>query len=249
MARLAADFPDALIGRLPDLFQILDQHLLQRPGFAVCIDAVAARRVEGVEQFAEDIELQLGISLVADPHRPAVAEPGQPVELHFGQPACTPDAVHDLQLAGRTGRRAQQPGMPALRLFPITGAEQRIEGEGRVPEPAIPVVPVPRSADLLRQRGGRRGDDAAGRPVGQRLQRDQRPFDLIAPRPLIVRARRPFAPEPVGLLEQGHRIALRRRVDMGREPGQLERLGRTGFDRERCEGREVAIVEIDRRGQ
>ena len=48
-----------------------------------------------------------------------------------------------------------------------------MQDQRRVAHPAEAVVPVAHAADVLGQRGGRRGDDAAGRRVGERLQRDR----------------------------------------------------------------------------
>ena len=46
--------------------------------------------------------------------------------------------------------------------------------EGGVAQPAVAVVPVALAAEVLGQRGGGRGDDAAGRRVREQAQRDQR---------------------------------------------------------------------------
>ena len=53
--------------------------------------------------------------------------------------------------------------------------------ERRVAHPAVAVVPVALAARRLRQRGRRRGDDRAGRRVGQPLQRQRRALQLRAP--------------------------------------------------------------------
>ena len=66
---------------------------------------------------------------------------------------------------------------------------QRVQRERRVAQPAVAVVPVAHAADRLGQRGGRRGDDAAGRRVRQRLERDQAALDQLAVRPVDGRAR------------------------------------------------------------
>ena len=76
--------------------------------------------------------------------------------------------------AGLPGDRPQQPLAPRRGLVDVAAHHQRVEREGGVAQPAVAVVPVAHAAELLGQRRGRRGDDAAGRRVGQRLERDQR---------------------------------------------------------------------------
>ena len=69
-------------------------------------------------------------------------------------------------------------------------------GQGRVAQPAIAVVPVAFSAELLRQRRGGRGDDPAGRRVGQRLQGRQGALHRFPPSTGVAAAGGPAAPEP-----------------------------------------------------
>ena len=83
---------------------------------------------------------------------------------------------------------------PFARLVEIAGVDQREQGEGRVAEPAEAIVPVAHAADLLGDRGRRRGDDPAGRPVGQRLEGQERADDgLVLAGPVAVAAARPGA--------------------------------------------------------
>ena len=85
------------------------------------------------------------------------------------------------RLDGWPGHGAEQPLAPGAGLLEVAGDQQRVERERGVAEPAVAVVPVPHPADPLGQRRGRRGHDPAGRRVGQRLQRDQRAQDRLAP--------------------------------------------------------------------
>ncbi len=106
-----------------------------------------------------------------------------------------------------------------------------------VAEPAVPVVPVTHASDVLGQRGGGRGDDAAGRPVGERLQGDQRPDDGLAVGALIGAARHPLVPELPGLLQGTRGIQVRRLTvvrgnvsehegnDVARGHGERRRVG------------------------
>ena len=73
-------------------------------------------------------------------------------------------------------RRSQ----PRQRLRRVGEAvvEQHLEGQRRVAQPDVPVVPVAHAAELLRQARRRGGDDAAGVLVGERPQHEQRPAHL-----------------------------------------------------------------------
>src|SRR5689334_6413187 len=74
---------------------------------------------------------------------------------------------------------------------------KRLQGESRVSQPAITVVPIAHTTEALRQRGCGGGIDSAGRRVGQSLQGNERAFDGFTPWPDIRTAVAPFA--PVGL--------------------------------------------------
>src|SRR5205085_11410301 len=103
--------------------------------------------------------------------RPPVA--AKPLELRLREPPLTRRSVDDLELFGLARDGPQQPVAPLLRLVLVAGGEQGVQGERRVAEPAVPVVPVPNASELLGEgrRGGR--DDPAGRRVRQRLERDR----------------------------------------------------------------------------
>jgi hypothetical protein len=78
--------------------------------------------------------------------------------------------VQDLQVLGPAGGRPLEPPHEGVRLVAIAQGEQGVELERGVAEPRVPVVPVPRAPNLLRQRGGGGRDDGARGRVGQRLQ-------------------------------------------------------------------------------
>ncbi len=138
---------------------------------------------------------------VSDPHRLRAFIAGKPPRLPFEQPAFALDAVHDLHVAGGACRRAQQPIVPIGSFLGITRVHQRQQREGGIAQPAIAVVPVPRTAELFRQRRGGRGDNAAGRSVSQRLQRNQRTHHEVAAIALIGAAAAPVEPEILGILQ------------------------------------------------
>ena len=165
--------------------------------------SVASRLMERVHHLAEHVELTLAVGGVADANRRGAVVAGQPRDLPFGQAALAADPVHDLHLLGTAGDRAQQPLSPSLRLVVEAGIHQREQRERRVAQPAEAIVPVSAPAQLLRQRrsGGR--NDSAGRPISQRLERDQRAHNGIRAMPGRTALLRPARPERFRLLEHG----------------------------------------------
>ncbi len=104
----------------------------------------------GVHDFAEHVELQLRVRGIADAHRRRILITGQAVDFPFGEPPLAADAVHDLQLIGGAGNRAQQPFAPSPRLFVIAGVHGAEQRQGGVAQPAIAVIPIALAAEPLR---------------------------------------------------------------------------------------------------
>ena len=137
----------------------------QRPGRVIGAETRAARDVEGVEHFAVDVELELFDRPIADSDRSGAFVARQPGMFEFLEPPFARYAVENLQVVRSSGDRPQEPLVPRLRFVEDARPNQRIKGEGRVPKPAISIIPVARAAQLFRQ-GRRRGrDNAAGLPV------------------------------------------------------------------------------------
>ena len=193
---LAPHLPDARIGHTrPDGSQMLQQRPLERPPGLVDAQAAAPGLMQRVQQLAIDVELKLGVRGVADPDRTRALVSRQPRHLPLGEPPLSRQSVHDLHLLRGPGDSAQQPVSPAARLGGVARVEQRQQGPGRIAQPTEPIIPVAGAADPLRQRGGRRRDDAARRGVGQRLERDQRALHRTRPLAADAALRRPFAPK------------------------------------------------------
>ena len=192
-----ADLPDPVVGPLPVLGEIVDQGPLQPPRVAVDLQPGLTRLVEGDHHLTEHVHLPLVDRGVADPYRTRVLVAGQVVEGPLGQPAGAVDGVHHLQVLGVAGHRAQQPVAPQRGLLGVAGRDQRLERQRGVAQPAVAVVPVALAAEVLGQRRGRRGDDAAGPLVGEQPQGDERAdhdvgvgyVDPALRRPLARRAR------------------------------------------------------------
>ena len=175
-----ADLPQRAVRLLPDALEVLGEQGLQRPGVVVVGEPGLAGAVQPVEELAVDVELELAGGLVADPDRPGPLVPVEPAQLGLGEAAAPGEGVHDLQVLGVAGDGSQQPVPPGLGLGGVPAAGEGLQGECGVAQPAVAVVPVPRAADLFRQRGGGRGGDAPARGVGQRLQDQQRASHRLA---------------------------------------------------------------------
>ncbi len=147
--------------------------LMHAPVVSIRREPGPGARVGRVEHLAPDVQLKLSMGRVAHAHRGGALVPGQPRQLELGESPLAPEAVHDLELGGRAREGAEQPLPPGARLVEIAAQDQRVEREGRVPDPAQAVVPVAHAAQPLGQRGGRRGDDAAGGLVDHGLDRDE----------------------------------------------------------------------------
>ena len=224
MAALAADLPDPVVRLAPRLREMVEQPALDRPPLRVDRQAVLARLVEAVEHLAVDVELQLAARRVADPHRLRALVAVEPRQLELAQAPLARDAVHDLDV-GRIARdRPDQPAPPLSRLVRVVAVEECEQRERRVAQPAVAVVPVAHGADPLRQRGRRRGDDAAGRVVGERLEDDERPPHERCPVAREVERTRlaPLPPEALGVGERLLRVDPLRNLLVRGEPGQDE---------------------------
>jgi hypothetical protein len=99
MLRLAADFPDPLIGLTPVL-----QGGVHEPGQPLphrrhdLLSSPAELDIQGIQDHPPHVVLMLIPGAVADPDRTRSLIPGQVVQGLLGQVAFPADAVHDLQL-------------------------------------------------------------------------------------------------------------------------------------------------------
>ena len=204
--------------------------------------------MHGVGDLAVHVELELRRGRVPDPDGLRALVPGKPSDLVLGEAPLARGPVHDLELIGRSGHRAQQPVAPSPRLLVVSEADERVQRERRVTQPAVAVVPVAHAADPLGQRRGRRRDDPAGRRVRERLERDRRAVHQL--RVALVGARlRPLAP-PRGRLGDGApRVAWGWSRVVRREPREHERHGVALVDGELGDVTEILRLHRDRRVQ
>jgi hypothetical protein len=144
-----ARLPDAVVGLLPHALDVLDQRPPARPQPSVDRAEALGGQEGDAGHLAVDVQLELLARRVADPHRPGVLVPRQVGQLELGQAALAADPVHDLELRWVAGGEPQDIVAEGHRLVGVAAAEQRPEGEDRVAQPAVAVVPVrtpPRSS-------------------------------------------------------------------------------------------------------
>ena len=168
--------------------------------------------MHGAEQLAVDVELALAPGAVADPHRgglPPALEVGQ---LALGQVPLTTDAEHDLQVAvlhQGAGRRGGHVVDELVRLVRAGRHPQRLDGERRVPDPGVAVVPVPGAPDDLGQRRRGRGTDRTGRLERQRLEHPAAVVDQVSPRTDVRLVQlRPRLPRRHGVVQRRRDLLL-----------------------------------------
>ena len=95
-----------------------------------------------------------------------------------------------------------QPAGECRGLLGEPHAQQRVDGEGGIPDPGESVVPVALTTDLLREPRRRRRHQAPGRRVGHQLQRDRRALEHLPPSSGVGGLRQPGPPEADGFVHQ-----------------------------------------------
>ncbi len=142
MLRFASRLPDPLI-RLPPLgFRTLGLRLDQRPERSWQALTAARLQEHGVKRGPEDIVLALIEGSVPDPDGLSSHVPRQLRDQNLGQIAAPVDPVHDLQGAVIVALEVGDELHELVRLPVETQEVQRLEGERRVPDPRVPVVPI-----------------------------------------------------------------------------------------------------------
>ncbi len=150
--------------------------------------------------------------------------------------AITVDAVQHLQARSRPRGGLHEPPEQRLRLGAAAKAQQGVDQERRVADPAEAIVPVADATDFLRQRRRRRGYRRAARGEDHQLERQRAPDHRVAPRTVIrARGRTTLARTravvsrraSMARREREHqRFAVRRRQDDQRALAGLERQRR-----------------------
>ena len=139
--------------------------------------------------------------VVADAHRLRAAVAVEMRQLALRHSRFAEDVVQHLQARLGETRGVEEPvderGAFALEAAVVQGGD----GERRVAQPAVSIVPVADAAHRLGERCGGGGDDRAGWRVRQQLQHQHAAHDEVAIRPVVFELRRPFAPVGDGFLD------------------------------------------------
>ena len=101
----SAHLPNAFIGLPPSSRQIFRYKRLQRSAALRWLHASLECLEYSVGGLAEDVELQLLVCSVSDPHRRRILVAGQPRDDQFRQPSLAAHSVHDLDLLRAAGDR------------------------------------------------------------------------------------------------------------------------------------------------
>ncbi|OUD96467.1 hypothetical protein CMMCAS03_00465 [Clavibacter michiganensis subsp. michiganensis] len=246
----AADLPDAAVLPLPVVLDEADERALQRPGELRLADARVARGLEREHHLADHVGLVLLEGAVADAHRAGAVVAGQAREVALGEVPLAAQPVHDLHVARIPGDRPEEPRAPLVGLALEAVREEHLQGERRVAEPHVAVVPVAGPAELLGEARGRRRDDAAGVLVRQRAEHEQRPADRGLVRAGVLDGAGPRLPPLGRVLEGGVHVERRRLAAVRRVPGEREVDGLAGRHLERdavvvVRGRELGAAHDD----
>ena len=245
LLRLPARLPDPLVRVAPDLRRALCLGLHDRPEAARQARAVPGVEEDRVEDRAEDVVLPLVEGTVADPHGRSAGVAAELVTCRLVQVAPAVDAVHDLERAV-LGRLEVADELHELARLPVQIEEvERLEGERRVPDPGVAVVPVPLAARCLGERGRERGHGRARRHVGQALDRQRRALNRVAQTVIRdPRAAQPPAPEARRRVDPRRRLAVILRSSELLGPGQGAVRALAGLEDVVCADR--LALDVDR---
>src|SRR5215204_1250669 len=164
MESAGAPLPDPLV-RLAPASAHREAQTVEHPA-RVINGAPAVQEPGGaVDDLAVDVELELILSIVADPHRARPRVAFQMHQLPFGQPRLAEHVVEHLELGPGQACGVQQPANVSLCLLPVAKGVQSTQSERGVAQPAVAVVPVPYTAYGFGEggKGRRNGSEGRGR--------------------------------------------------------------------------------------
>jgi len=95
MAAFATHLPNAIVGFPLGLFQMVNKYLLDSPRILILRNPVPSRQMQGVEHFAENVQLELLMGRVADSDGPRVFVTGKPIQFQLRQSSLAGQPVHD----------------------------------------------------------------------------------------------------------------------------------------------------------
>src|SRR6266568_8281281 len=203
--------------------------------------------VDRVHELAVDVELELIVGGVPDAHRLRVRISRPVGQRLLAEVVTAIDPVHDLE-------RAVRAELPAARLDPVhegaslgeAQALERIQREGGVPDPGVPIVPVAVAPKPLREPERGRSDHGAVLGRGEEHEGQGRAVDHLPPAPPVRRSSDGPPPGVVGPLEARRHVVGRRRHGGFTRGGFLEdeRGGLAGVEPEGRDG--VPVDERER---
>ncbi len=204
----AAHLPDARIGPVPDVADVLDDVANGRPILVGDFPIGPRELVDGQDEFAVDTELKLVGRPVADAHGRRVPIAFEMVEFLFLVGRAVLETVDRLEV-GRLDRVAEfeEPVEVVHRLLGVAEVPERPHGKGPVAYPVVPVVPVAHPADHLRERGRRRGGNPTSVLIGEQFEHEVRTHHhvvgVVGKRtvPVVGTGVCPVAPELDGVVE------------------------------------------------
>jgi hypothetical protein len=249
---LVRELPEPRVGGAPPVAHVIGDLGQQLRRLRIELVALVHVGPGRVEEVAVASELELGAGLVPEPDRLRAAV-ARPVELLATTEHRAVELVDRIDVRSSRANRPQEPPERRMRLLAKADADQGLDRPARVTRPGIAVVPVAGTADPLRQRGGRRGDDRTRAAADQELEREQAAFDGVAPRAFVRVRTEPAAPGGGGPLEPGLELVARRAwawpavgVDEAEQcrpaAGDPEAAGVAGVPRERVPGSRLAVL-------
>ena len=253
MLALPLEFPDTVVGfttQLPDAVGQSFDHVPQLGG-----DEPTLALVDGhaVDHRAEDVELPLAGGAVTDAHRPGPFVAGQVLEKRFGKVRVAVDAIEDLHREVVVVGAVANPVDEVDGLLREAGAKERRDPIGRVPEPAVPVIPVAIPARVFRDGGGWRRAQGTGRRVGQQLDHQGGAPDGLLEWSLIEALLQPRGPEGARALGELGGVAAAREFPAEGEVTLAEAQRhpdlRPGLDREAEDVARPAVDFLDHAAQ
>ncbi len=213
MLAASALLPDALVGLVPVLADPFDHAGEVDPRLVVDRRAVAAVVVDGVDQLAVDVELELVRGAVPDPDGRGALIALEVLEHLLLELRAAIDPVHDLERAVALrpvlAEALAQPLPERRGLFGEAQPQERVERERGVADPGVAVVPVATAAELLGEARGGRGHDPARGPEGEQLERERRAVHHLAPAALVAGLGQPLAPVLERPVQRVARLVLR----------------------------------------
>src|SRR6266404_5233689 len=207
-----AHLPDSLVWGLPVLAHPIESLLDPCPEIIGNRQHIFVVQIQRVHQFAVNIALVLLVRSIADAHRARLLIAFPMLQFLLGQFGIAMDGKHRGDLLPRPRVFC------GIVLYPVheprcflrkADAHRRVHRECRVSQPRIPVIPVARAADHLRQARRRCGDDGARGLEGKQLQHQCRSLYALAPTSMVSTRRKPAVPELHRMLEQLFTLRLR----------------------------------------